>query len=146
MPARHGLPSLAKPKRKSAPYQFILDALTSLEPEVRPMFSGFAVYVGDKIVLMLRDSPKHPEDNGVWLVFSDTANLADPGIRRDFPSIRLIGLLGGKIGHWRLLPADSPTFESEGLHACELLLKHDSRFGRVPQSRQTRPGRPGRNA
>jgi hypothetical protein len=108
------------------------------------MFSGFAVYVGDKIVLMLRDSPKHPEDNGVWLVFSETANLADAGIRRDFPSIRLIGLLGGKIAHWRLLPADSPTFESEAMQACELLLKRDARFGRVPQSRQKRFRRPGR--
>jgi hypothetical protein len=131
----------AKTKRKPAPYPFILEALTPLEPEVRPMFSGFAVYVGDKIVLMLRDSPKQPEDNGVWLVFSETADLDDPGIRRDFPSIRLIALLGGKIGHWRLIPADGATFESEALHACELLLKHDARFGRVPQSRQTRPGR-----
>src|SRR5438874_3176794 len=118
MPGRYTMGKLAKPKRRSTPYPFILDALAPLEPEVRPMFSGFAVYVGDKIVLMLRDSPKHPEDNGVWLVFSEAANLADPGIRGDFPSIRLIGLLGGKIGHWRLLPADSPTFESEALHAC----------------------------
>ena len=135
----------AKPKRKSAPYPFVLEALTPLEPEVRPMFSGFAVYVGDKIVLMLRDSPKHPEDNGIWLVFAETANLADARIRRDFPSLRLIGLLGGKIAHWRLIPADSPTFESEAQHACELLLKHDARFGRVPQSRQTRPARPRHN-
>ena len=57
----------------------------------------------------------------------------------DFPSIRLIGRLGGKIGHWRLLPADSETFESEALNACELLLKRDARFGRVPQSRQGDP-------
>jgi hypothetical protein len=145
MRARQGIAGPAKPKRKSAPFPFILDALTPLEPEVRPMFSGFAVYVGDKIVLMLRDSLKHPEDNGVWLVFSETANLADPGIRREFPSLRLIGLLGGKIAHWRLIPADSPTFESEAEHACELLLKHDARFGRVPQSRQTRAGRPRRS-
>jgi hypothetical protein len=67
------------------------------------------------------------------------ANLADPGIRQDFPSLRLIDLLVGKIPHWRLIPADSATFESEALHACELLLKHDLRFGRVPQSRQARP-------
>jgi hypothetical protein len=141
MPARHGISGQVKPKRRSAPYPFILEALAPLEPEVRPMFSGFAVYVGEKIVLMLRDSLKQPKDNGVWLVFSETANLADPGIRQDFPSLRLIGLLGGKIAHWRLIPADSSTFESEALHACELLLKHDLRFGRVPQSRQARPAK-----
>lgn len=145
MPARHEIAGLAGPKRRSAPYPFIVEALAPLDPEVRPMFSGFAVYVEEKIVLMLRDSPKQPEDNGVWLVFSETASLADPGIRKDFPSLRLIELLGGKIAHWRLIPADSPTFESEALHACELLLKHDGRFGRIPQSRQIRRTKPHRN-
>jgi hypothetical protein len=141
MLAPRGIIGPAKPKRNSAPFPFIIEALAPLEPGVRPMFSGFAVYVGEKIVLILRDSLKQPEDNGVWLVFSDTANLADPGILQDFPSLRLINLLGGKIGHWRLIPADSPTFESEALHACELLLKRDVRFGRIPQSRQIRPAR-----
>jgi hypothetical protein len=141
MVARDSITGQVRPKRRSAPYPFILEALAPLEPEVRPMFSGFAVYVGEKIVLMLRDSPKQPKDNGVWLVFSETANLADPAIREDFPSLRLIDLLGGKIAHWRLIPADSSTFESEALHACELLLKHDLRFGRIPQSRQTRPAK-----
>jgi hypothetical protein len=141
MLAPRGIIGPAKPKRKSAPFPFIIEALAPLEPGVRPMFSGFAVYVGEKIVLILRDSLKQPEDNGVWLVFSETANLADPGIQQDFPSLRLINLLGGKIGHWRLIPADSPTFESEALHACELLLKRDVRFGRIPQSRQIRPAR-----
>jgi hypothetical protein len=145
MPARHGIIGPAKPKRRSAPYPFILEALAPLEPEVRPMFSGFAVYVGEKIALMLRDSLKQPGDNGVWLVFSETADLADPTIRQDFPSLRLIDLLGGKIAHWRLIPADSSTFESEALYACELLLKHDVRFGRIPQSRQIRPARPRRS-
>jgi hypothetical protein len=145
MLARHGSTGLARPKRRSAPYTFILEALAPLKPEVRPMFSGFAVYVGEKIMLMLRDSPKQPKDNGVWLVFSETANLAAPRIRQDFPSLRVIELLGGKIAHWRLIPADSSTFESEALHACELLLKRDERLGRIPQSRQTRPAKPRRN-
>ena len=145
MPSRPGIARLAITKRKPAPYPFIVEALAALEPEVRPMFSGFSLYAGDKILLMLRDSAKQPEDNGVWLVFSETANLDDPAIRRDFPSLRLVGLLGGKIAHWRLIPADSPTFESEALHACDLLLKHDPRFGRVPQSRRTPPARVRRN-
>ena len=135
--SRSELPAIAK--RRTAPYPFVLEALYPLGPEVRPMFSGLAVYVDDRIVLMLRDSPKKPADNGVWLVFSESANLADSGISRDFPSIRDIELLGGKIAHWRLIPADSPTFESEALHACELLLKGDRRFGRIPQSRKSKP-------
>jgi hypothetical protein len=35
----------------------------------------------------------------------------------EFPSLRRIELLAGKIGHWRLIPADSPNFESEAQHA-----------------------------
>lgn len=97
MDKRREIAMPAKTRRRTAPHQFVLDALTPLGLEVRPMFSGFAVYVGEKIVLMLRDSLKHPADNGVWLVFSESANLADPGIARDFPSLRDIELLGGKI-------------------------------------------------
>jgi hypothetical protein len=145
MQGRQGMANPSRTKRKSAPYPFIIEALAPLEPEVKPMFSGFAVYSGDKILVMLRDSPKHPEDNGVWLVFSEAANLDDPRLLREFPSLRLIELLGGKIVHWRLIPADSPTFESEALHACDLLLKHDARFGRIPESRKKRAVKPRRS-
>ena len=107
-----------------------------LNPEVRRMFSGFAVYVGDLLVCMLRDSPKSVCDNGVWLVLSEGIDPADMGLRREFPSLRSIELLGGKIGHWLLIPSDGAGFESEALHACELLLRHDPRLGRIPKSRR----------
>jgi hypothetical protein len=126
-------------KRKSPPYPFILEALDPLHPEVKPMFSGYAVYLGDKIVCMLRDRPTYPEDNGLWLVFSETADLAHKSIRKDFPSLRPIGRIGGVIAHWLLIPADSPNFESEALHVCDLLLKHDPRLGRIPKSRSSSP-------
>jgi len=100
------------------------------------MFSGYAVYLADRIVCMLRDHPKSPHDNGVWLVLSETVNPADAALRREFPSLRPIELLGQKISHWLLLPSDSPAFEEEALHACDRLLHHDSRFGRVPKSRR----------
>ncbi len=125
----------AKPKQK-APHAFVLDALMTLNPEVRRMFSGFAVYLGDRIVCMLRDHPKSPRDNGVWLVLSESTHPADPELRRQFPSLRRIELLGNKIGHWLLIPSDSPHFEMEALHACDLLLRHDSRLGRIPKSRR----------
>jgi hypothetical protein len=72
----------------------------------------------------------------MWLVLSDGTDPADRGLRREFPSLRPIELLGGKIGHWLLIPSDSEEFEAEALHACELMLRHDARIGRVPQSRR----------
>src|SRR5215469_5231846 len=125
----------AKPKKKP-PHAFVVEALSPLNPEVRRMFSGFAVYVGDRIVCMLREHEKSPVDNGVWLVLSEGTSPEDPGLRREFPSIRPIKLLGNKIRHWLLIPSDSANFEAEALHACDLLLRHDLRFGRVPVSRR----------
>ena len=129
------MPRPAKPKPKP-PYPFVLEALAPLHPEVRRMFSGFAVYAGDLLILMLRDHTKSPHDNGVWLVLSETTAPNDPTLRRDFPSLRRIELLGGAINHWLLIPADSPTFEPESLQACDQLLHHDPRLGRIPKSRQ----------
>ncbi len=104
------------------------------------MFSGHAVYVDDRIVFMLRDSDKGVEDNGLWLVFGEDFDAVrdTPRLLDEFPSLRRIKLLGGKIQHWMLLPADSPDFESEALHACDLALAHDRRLGRIPASRKRR--------
>lgn len=128
-------PAQPRPKKK-VPHAFVLEALAPAEPEVRRMFSGFAVYLGNRLVLMLREHERSPEDNGVWLVLSEGTNPADRGLRREFPSLRKIELLGGAIGHWLLIPSDGDHFESEALHACELLLRRDPRLGRVPASRR----------
>jgi len=126
---------IAKPKAR-VPHEFVVEALSPLEPEVRRMFSGFAVYIGDRIVLMLREAVKAPRDNGIWLVLAEGVDPADKKLRREFPSLRKIELLGGAIGHWLLIPSDGPHFETEAMHACELLLNHDARIGRVPKSRR----------
>jgi len=129
------VPRQARPKQKP-PHAFVLEALAPLNPEVRRMFSGFAVYVKDRIVCMLRDHPKSRADNGVWLVLSDGTDPSDLKLRAEFPSLRPIKLLGGKIRHWLLIPSDGPDFEAEALHACELFLRGDRRFGRIPASRR----------
>jgi hypothetical protein len=129
------MPGRAKVKQKP-PFPFVLESLAPLRPEVRRLFSGFAVYVGDRIVCMLRDHQKSPRDNGVWLVLAEGTDPASEELGREFPSLRSIEMLGGKIGHWLLIPADSPGFEREADHACDLLLRRDPRLGRVPQSRR----------
>ena len=125
-----------KATRRTPPHAFVLEALEPMEPEVRRLFSGYGVYVGDRLVLMLRDSGKQPKDNGLWLVLSETVDPADAELRREFPSARPVGLLLGKITHWLNIPSDSPTFEEESMRACSRILQRDARFGRVPVSRR----------
>jgi hypothetical protein len=118
------------------PHAFVLEALAPLSPEVRRMFSGFAVYVGDRLVFMLRDHIKSPKDNGIWLVLAEGIDPADATLRRDLPSIRSIQSLRSKISHWLLIPSDSADFERAAVDACDLILRHDPRLGRIPRSRR----------
>jgi hypothetical protein len=107
------------------------------------MFSGHCVYIREKAVLMLRDSPKAPQDNGLWIIFSESFHATETpkALRPKFPSLRPIQLLNGKIKHWLLIPSDAEDFESEALLLCDLLLAHDPRLGRIPKSRQAKPRR-----
>jgi len=98
------------------------------------MFGCLAVYVGEKIVLFLRDKATNPADNGVWL--ATTAEHHD-SLRRDFPSMRSIGLLDKRITGWQVIPADAFDFEEAALRACELVVAGDPRIGKVPASRRT---------
>lgn len=119
--------------RKGAPYEFVLEALGEVAVTTRPMFGCLAIYVGGKIVLMLRERTKNVEDNGVWIA---TTPEHHESLRREFPSMRSIGLLGGKITGWQNLPATAPDFEQAAVHACELVVARDARIGKVPKSRR----------
>ena len=124
----------AKP-RKPSPHAFVLDALSELEPRTRPMFGCLAVYVGEKIVLILRDKPKFREDNGVWIC---TTQEHHASLRLEFPNMRSVALLGGKITGWQVLPVDASDFEESALQACELVIKRDPRIGKVPGAKQSK--------
>src|SRR6476661_10116200 len=84
--------------RKQVPHEFVLDALSALSPWTRPMFGCLAIYVEDKIVLILRDKPSYEADNGVWLA---TTAEHHESLRREFPSMRSIGVLGKEVTGWQ---------------------------------------------
>ncbi len=127
-------PFTLKP-RKAVPHQFVLDAIAPLSPRTRPMFGCLAVYVEDKIVLVLRDKSNETADNGVWLA---TTCEHHESLRREFPNMRSIQILGKDVTGWQLLPADAPDFEMAALRACELIAAQDPRIGKVPKPRRTR--------
>ncbi len=120
-------------QRKAVPHQFVLDALAEMNPFTRPMFGCTAIYVDDKIVLILRQKEHHPEDNGVWLA---TSHEHHASLREEFPNMRSIALLGKEITGWQVLPTDSSDFEQAALHACELVLARDARIGKVPGTKR----------
>lgn len=118
--------------RKAVPHEFVLDALAPLSPTTRPMFGCRAVYVKRKIVVILRDKQQAASDNGVWLA---TTREHHESLRREFPNMRSIPVLGKGTTAWQILPAEEPDFEEAALRACELILAGDPRIGRVPNAR-----------
>lgn len=116
--------------KRPIPYQFVLDELEPLEPHTKPMFGCLAVYVGEKIVLVLREKESETQDNGVWLATSAEHHSS---LKGEFPSMRSIEVFGGGVTSWQVLPADSDDFESLALRACELIREGDSRIGKIPK-------------
>lgn len=122
-------------KRKAVPHEFVLDAIAALSPRTRSMFGCLAVYVGEKIVLILRDKPGESPDNGVWLA---TTKEHHESLGREFPYMRSIQAFGSEVTGWQVLPSDSPDFEEAAMHACELIVARDARIGKVPGARRPR--------
>jgi hypothetical protein len=121
---------LLGPKRARVPFSFVLDELASLGPYTKPMFGCVAVYVGEKIVFILRDRPVRRDDNGVWIA---TTREHHDSLRSELSGLRSIGVLagGGETG-WQNLPAEHPDFEDAVLRACALVRAGDPRIGKVP--------------
>jgi hypothetical protein len=116
--------------RRRVPHEFVLEAIGAASPITRPMFGCLGVYVGDKIVFVLRDKQDSPADNGVWLATTEEHHNS---LHREFPQMRSIQVFGARVTGWQVLPVDAPDFEEAALRACELVLARDPRIGKVPK-------------
>ena len=119
--------------RKTVPHAFVLDAIAALSPTTRSMFGCLAIYVENKIVLILRDKRQPAADNGVWLATTEEHHQS---LHREFPNMRSIQAFGKKVTGWQVLPADAPDFEEAALRACDLIAARDPRIGKVPGVRR----------
>lgn len=113
---------------KPIPFSFVLENLYSANPLVKPMFGCHSVYVGNKIMLALRD--KNDEDSGVWI---GTTKEHHESLKNDFPKMRSIKLFGPGTSGWQLLAKDSDDFETSVNHLCTLILRNDPRIGKIPK-------------
>ncbi len=123
---------------KDLPFEFVLEELAPAGPETKAMFGAYAIYVDDKIVLILRQKDQSSSDNGVWLA---TKGEHHDSLRKEFPSMRSIAMFGPGPTGWQILPEDADDFEESVLRACSLVLARDSRIGKVPARQRALRGR-----
>jgi hypothetical protein len=116
---------------KPIPFEFVLEELYDLEPRTKPMFGCTAVYVGPKIVFILREKEKETRDNGVWIA---TTHEHHASLKKEFPLMRSISVFGDNTG-WQVLPSDSAEFESAVVRACEMVKQRDPRIGKIPKAK-----------
>ncbi|MEP7337569.1 MAG: hypothetical protein ABI977_07470 [Acidobacteriota bacterium] len=114
-------------KRRPA-FNFVIEELEPLSPVVRPMFGCHSVYVGEKIVLFLRDVNKKPMENGVWVA---TTPEEYASLSKEFASMTPFNKPEPGKSPWFLLAPNAPDFEEAALKACEMILNGDPRIGRV---------------
>ena|ERR1700722_12261985 len=123
------------PKQKKIPFDFVLDRLSPLNPRINHMFGSYGVYVGEKIVFILRDRESHTECNGIWLA---TSHEHHKSLKKDFPSMTSVWVLSDGKGEtgWQMLPYDSDDFEPSAIKACEFVLRGDERIGKIPKPKK----------
>src|SRR6266404_6833045 len=111
--------------KKSIPFEFVLEELERVSPYTKPMFGALGVYVGDKIVFILRNRESSPVDNGIWVATTGEHNQS---LQKIFPYMRSLKLFGPGPTGWQVLPVDAEDFEESALRACELVLRGDVRI------------------
>lgn len=108
------------------PHDFVLSLLAPLQPVTKPLFGCTAVYVGQMLVLVLRDRNDEPSSNGVWVATSAQHRAS---LRAEVPSLTDIGVLSPGKTAWQMIPVGSPHFEAEVSAVCAMVLGRDRRVG-----------------
>lgn len=129
MARRDPFESFPAVKAKKLPFPFVLEELAPLDPVTRPMFGALGVYVGERIVMILRDKGPDDADSGVWLAFDPEHEAA---VISALPRLGPIELFRTKVAGWKKLSSRSAEFEDDVGVVCRLLLEGDERIGKVP--------------
>lgn len=119
--------------KSKIPFEFVIEELERIHPRVKPMFGCYAIYAGEKLVLILRKRNEFTDDNGVWLAAPHEHHAS---LKKEFPCMRSVRLLGSSETVWQNIPVDEDDFEELALKACRLILKGDERIGKIPKKKK----------
>lgn len=123
--------------RKNIPFDFVFDCLLQLDVTVKPMFGMFAIYVGEKIMLILSQRKNDQGTNGIWIA---TNKEYHKSLKKDLPSLCSISTNTNDTfeTEWQMLPVDSNDFETSVIKVCEFIVHGDPRIGRIIKPRQNK--------
>lgn len=113
---------------KSALFDFIFDYLPA-GITVKKVFGMHYIYLGKRIMLILRMSVKQPELNGVWIA---SGKAYHESLKNDVPGLGAFVMDGDeRHSNWLLLRDETEDFEGAAIKVCELISHGDARIGRV---------------
>ncbi len=113
---------------KPTPFDFVFDYLPT-GIMVKKMFGMHYIYLGKKIMLILRRSDKQPEWNGVWVA---TSKEHHQSLKSNVPELGPFIMDGDdRHSNWLLLQNDTEDFEGAAIKVCELIAHGDARIGKV---------------
>jgi hypothetical protein len=109
------------------PYDFVLQYLYPVRPEIRKMFGYYGLFVNGKNVLLLRNVEKNPEFNGVFI---GTSPPYFDALSSEIHTSHMEFDLDGSQHSWIFLSEDLDDFEEKVKLACEMIKNGDKRIGK----------------
>ena len=99
------------------------------------MFGCHSIYSQGKILFILRKREDHTDANGIWIA---TGKEHHKSLRNEFPALKSVHILSDGKGetNWQMIHEDEDDFEESAIKICELILRNDTRIGRIPKPKK----------
>src|SRR5271155_498170 len=115
---------------KPIPFDFVLDYLPG-NIIVKKMFGMHYIYLGKRIMLILRLRPNEAELNGIWVA---TSKIHHPSLKNIIPALGAFFINNDeRQGNWLFLKDDAEDFEGAAIKICELICHGDAKIGKVTE-------------
>ena len=89
------------------------------------------IYLGKRIMIILRRSNNQPELNGVWVA---TSKNHHESLKNNVPELGNFFINNDeRHGNWLFLQDTADDFEGAAIKVCELILHGDPRIGRLTE-------------